>query len=110
MWALLAPSARGCWGGAAGYTAYYRAKFAPVVVHGIAVGAPRVHGSAVAGPLSLDLAWRSTGPPGVLSLFQNLEATVVRTPAGWRVAQGGPLDPEAPFIPAPRPPDRNRRR
>jgi peptidoglycan/xylan/chitin deacetylase (PgdA/CDA1 family) len=35
----------------------------------------------------------------VLSLFQNLEATVEQTPQGWRVAEGGPLDPEAPVIP-----------
>jgi peptidoglycan/xylan/chitin deacetylase (PgdA/CDA1 family) len=45
------------------------------------------------------LAWRGAGIPGVLSLFQNLETTVVPTPQGWRVAEGGPLDPAAPVIP-----------
>jgi peptidoglycan/xylan/chitin deacetylase (PgdA/CDA1 family) len=47
--------------------------------------------------------------PGVLSLFQNLETTVVQTPQGWRVVEGGPLDPEAPVIPPPRVAPRVRR-
>lgn len=103
MWALLAAPARAGWGGPASYAAYYRIKFAPVLVRGVSIGAPHLSGRTLAAPLSLDLAWRGAGMPGVLSLFRNVEATVVRTPDGWRVARGGPLDPTAPFIPPPQP-------
>ncbi len=103
MWDALAPAARAGWDGPAGYAAYYRAKFAPVRLRGITVGSPRGAGAAVQVPVSLDLAWRTPGPPGVLSLFDNLPATVVQGPLGWRIAEGGPLDPQAPIIPPPHP-------
>lgn len=101
MWALLAPGDRRGWGGVSAYAAYYRAKFAPVRLRGFTLGVPRVSGATVRIPLSLAWDWRATGPPGILSLFNNMESTLVRTPAGWRVAEGGPLDPEAPLIPPP---------
>jgi peptidoglycan/xylan/chitin deacetylase (PgdA/CDA1 family) len=99
MWAWLAPAAHTRWGGPAGFAAYYRAKFAPVRLLGLRFGTPRVAGRVVHAALGLDLAWRGAGTPGVLSLFQNLETTVVQTPQGWRVAEGGPLDPMAPVVP-----------
>ena len=99
--AWLAPAAHTGWGGPAGFAAYYRAKFAPVRLLGLRVGTPGVTGRVVQAPLSLDLAWRGAGMPRVLSLFQNLQTTVVQTPQGWRVAEGGPLDPAAPVIPPP---------
>jgi peptidoglycan/xylan/chitin deacetylase (PgdA/CDA1 family) len=109
MWAWLAPAAQSDWDGPTGFAAYYRAKFAPVRLLGLRFGAPQVAGRVVQAPLSLDLAWRGAGIPGVLPLFQNLEATVVQTPQGWRVAEGGPLDPAAPVIPPPRVAPRVRR-
>jgi len=101
MWGLLTPEARAGWNGQGGYAAYYARKFAPVRLRGMALGAPRAVGTAVRIPLTLDLAWRQAGAgqPSVLTLLRNLDATVVRTTQGWRVAQGGPLDPEAPVIP-----------
>jgi peptidoglycan/xylan/chitin deacetylase (PgdA/CDA1 family) len=109
MWAWLAPAAHTGWGGPAGFAAYYRAKFAPVRLLGLRFGTPWVAGRVVQAQGSLDLAWRGTGVPGVLSLFQNLEATIVQTPQGWRVAEGGPLNPAAPVIPPPRVAPRVRR-
>ncbi len=94
MWRLLTPAAREDWGGQTGYAAYYRRKFAPVRLRGVALGAPQAAGPIVRIPLTLDLAWR----------HGNLNTTLTRTPAGWRVVQGGPLDPEAPIIPPPTPP------
>ncbi len=104
MWRLLTPAARAGWGGQAGYAAYYRRKFAPVRLRGVALGAPQAAGPIVRIPLTLDLAWRHGGQPDVLTLLRNLNTTLTRTPAGWRVAQGGPLDPEAPIIPPTAPP------
>jgi len=104
MWRLLTPAARAGWGGQAGYAAYYRRKFAPVRLRGVALGAPQNVGPVVRIPLTLDVAWRHGGQPDVLTLLRNLNTTLVYTPAGWRVAQGGPLDPEAPVIPPPVPP------
>ncbi len=104
MWRLLTPAAREGWGGQAGYAAYYRRKFAPVRLRGVALGAPQDAGPIVRIPLTLDLAWRHGGQPDVLTLLHNLTAALTRTPAGWRVAQGGPLDPAAPIIPPPVPP------
>lgn len=99
MWALLAPSARTGWAGLSAYTAFYRTKFAPVRLTGLAIGDPLAARVGVYIPLSLDLVWRGAGPPGILSLLSNVEATLVHTTQGWRVADGGPLDPEAPIIP-----------
>jgi len=104
MWRLLTPAARAGWGGQAGYATYYQRKFAPVRLRGVTLGAPQDAGSIVRIPLTLDLTWRHGGQPDVLTLLRNLNATLTRTPAGWRVAQGGPLDPEAPIIPPPVPP------
>jgi len=105
MWELLTSGARAGWGGPAGYAAYYARKFAPVRLRNIALTVPRGLGQAdqVSGiahiPLTLNLAWRRGGGTGMLTLLRNLDATVVRTDAGWRVAEGGPLDPRAPVIP-----------
>lgn len=106
MWALLTPAARAGWGGIDGYARYYRAKFAPVTTRTVSIGAPRLRAGDVVAPISFDLAWRDGGPPGVLSLFRNVDAFVVRMPEGWRVSKGGPLDPAAPFIPPPQAPPR----
>lgn len=106
MWSLLAPAARAKWGGLAQYSLFYRTKFAPVRLVGTAVDGPRVTGGIVRIPLSLILAWRGQGPPGILSLFTNLCVTLIPTAAGWRVANGGPLDPDAPIIPPPGLPER----
>ena len=73
MWTLLTPTARAGWGDLAGYSSYYRVKFAPIHLLGVSFGAARGSGATVHVPLSLNLAWRVTGPPGVLSLFKNLE-------------------------------------
>jgi peptidoglycan/xylan/chitin deacetylase (PgdA/CDA1 family) len=104
MWRLLAPATREGWGAQEDYAAYYRRKFAPVRLRGVTLGAPQDAGPIVRIPLTLDLAWRHGGQPDVLTLLRNLNTTLVRTPAGWRVAQGGPLDLEAPIIPPPVPP------
>ena len=109
MWARLTPDARAGWGGLPGYAAYYHAKFAPVRLIGIDLGTARMDGSAVRIPLSLHLAWRGAGAPGILALFQNVEATVVPAAHGWRVREAGPLDPTAPILPPSRPPARTLR-
>jgi len=113
MWALLAPDACRGWAGPAAYAAYYRAKFAPVTLRGLSLGVPRVDAAGTHIPLTLDLVWRGMsgaggaggagGQPQVLSYLRNLDATLVDTPDGWRVVEGGPLDPEAPVIPPPHP-------
>jgi len=107
MWALLTPEARRDWNGPAGYAAYYRAKFAPVALRGLSLGVPRVDATGTHIPLTLDLVWKGAGgaggQPQVLSYLRNLDATLVHLPDGWRVVEGGPLDPEAPVIPPPHP-------
>ncbi len=103
MWGLLTPAAREGWGGEDGYAAYYARKFAPVRLRGLALGAPRLAGGAIHIPLTLTLSWRRGGQPGMLTLLRNLDTTIVRAGAAWRVAGGGPLDPAAPVIPPPDP-------
>lgn len=103
MWALLAPDARAGWAGPDRYATFYRLKFAPVRVLKTEVGTPRIERGIVFVPVTLDLAWKTSGPPRVLSLFRDVDATVEHVGKAWLVSAGGPLDPEAPIIPPPHP-------
>ena len=99
MWDALDPSARAGWNGLDGFAHFYRLKFAPVDVRGAEVGVQRRYGRLVRIRVSLDLIWRAGGPPGVLGLFRGMDATLTLRQTGWRILDGGPIDPAAPIIP-----------